>query len=244
MTNIQLPPDPEGMNNRRAAWAGQAIHQFVLATGTDLEDALSDLLADLMHWSDRRQVPFDRELARGRDHYEAETLGEKDARAEALPAIAEATREGNMTALAYSPAPWSYEYSPYSSRRGEDGIESELPAFEIFDADCNKVFDTNEDTPCDLQEANARLASTAPRLLAALIVCANLLADYDKAEGQEGDAYREAISAISEATGKVSPDARKPIVIEVRGGVVQDVLNVPPGIEYEIRDYDNQEETT
>ena len=23
----------------------------------------------------------------------------------------------------YSPAPWSYEYSPYRSRRGEDGIE-------------------------------------------------------------------------------------------------------------------------
>ena len=52
-----------------------------------------------------------------------------------------------LTAPDYSPAPWSFEYSPYRSRRGEDGIESELPAFEVFDADCNKVFDTNEDTP-------------------------------------------------------------------------------------------------
>jgi hypothetical protein len=102
----------------------------------------------------------------------------------------------------HSPAPWSYEYSPYRSRRGEDGIESELAAFEIFDADCNKVFDTNEDTPCDLQEANARLASTAPRLLAALIVCANLLADYDESDGEEGQAYREALAAIAEATGR------------------------------------------
>ena len=142
----------------------------------------------------------------------------------------------------YSPAPWSYEYSPYRSRRGEDGIESELPAFEIFDADCNKVFDTNEDSPCDLQEANARMGAAAPRLLASLITCANLLADYDESEGDEGEAYREAIAAIAEANGKVSPDRTKPIVIEVRGGVVQDVLNVPPGIEYEIRDYDNQEE--
>ena len=64
------------MNDSRAAWAGQAIRQFAITTGTDEEDALSDLLADLMHWCDRRQVPFDRELARARDHYEAETLGE------------------------------------------------------------------------------------------------------------------------------------------------------------------------
>ncbi len=147
-----------------------------------------------------------------------------------------------LTAPDYSPAPWSFEYSPYRSRRGEDGIESELPAFEVFDADCNKVFDTNEDTPPELQEANARMGASSPRLLAALIVCADLLADYDETEGEGGDAYREAKAAIAEATGKVSPDLRKPIVIEVRGGVVQDVLNVPSGIECEIRDYDNQEE--
>src|SRR5260370_15252220 len=48
------------------------------------------------------------------------------------------------------------------------------------------------------------LASVAPRLLAALIVCADLLADYDEAEGEEGDAYREALAAIAEATGRAS----------------------------------------
>lgn len=109
-----------------------------------------------------------------------------------------------MTAPECSPAPWSYEYNPYTVRREPDGIESELPAFEIFDADCNKVFDTNEDTDAELQEANARLGSTAPRLLAALVVCANLLADYDEAEGEEGDAYREAVAAITEATGRTA----------------------------------------
>ncbi len=97
-----------------------------------------------------------------------------------------------------SPAPWAYEYSPYRGNKGE------IPAFEIFDADCNKVFDTNEDTPCELQEANARLGSTAPRLLAALVVCADLLADYDEAEGEEGDAYREALAAIAEANGRAA----------------------------------------
>ena len=63
MTNIQLPPDPEGMNDSRAAWAGQAIHHFALTTGTDKEDALADLLADILHWCDRQQISFDRELA-------------------------------------------------------------------------------------------------------------------------------------------------------------------------------------
>jgi hypothetical protein len=28
MTNIQLPPDPEGMNDSRAAWAEQVIDLF------------------------------------------------------------------------------------------------------------------------------------------------------------------------------------------------------------------------
>jgi hypothetical protein len=49
-------------------------------------------------------------------------------------------------------------------------------------------------------------------------------------------------TAIAEATSG-TPRERQPIVIEVRGGVVQDVLNVPAGIEYEIRDYDSPEQT-
>jgi hypothetical protein len=107
-----------------------------------------------------------------------------------------------MTAPDHSPAPWSYEYNPYRVRREPDGIESELPAFEIFDAGCNKIFDTNEDTSCELQEANARMASSAPRLLASLVTCANLLADYDEADGPEGFAFREALAAIAEAIGR------------------------------------------
>jgi hypothetical protein len=42
------------------------------------------------------------------------------------------------------------------------------------------------------------------RLLAALTTCANLLADYDEDEGEEGEAYRGAVTAIAEATGKPS----------------------------------------
>ena len=34
MTAQILPPDPEGMNDLRSEWAGQAIAVFTLATGT------------------------------------------------------------------------------------------------------------------------------------------------------------------------------------------------------------------
>jgi hypothetical protein len=67
-----------------------------------------------------------------------------------------------------------------------------------------KPFDNYEDTPGELQEANACMGAAAPRLLAALIVCANLLADYDESDGPEGDAYREALAAIAEATGRAA----------------------------------------
>ena len=72
----QLPPDPEGMNDQRSAWADIAIRAFQTATGSDDEDALGDLLADLMHWPDRNNYDFAAALTRGRGHYEAETMGE------------------------------------------------------------------------------------------------------------------------------------------------------------------------
>ncbi|MBC7855281.1 MAG: hypothetical protein IAF94_17775 [Pirellulaceae bacterium] len=72
----QLPPDPEGMNDKRSAWADTAIRAFQIETGSDDEDALGDLLADLMHWSDRNNYDFEAALTRGRGHYEAETMGE------------------------------------------------------------------------------------------------------------------------------------------------------------------------
>jgi hypothetical protein len=149
-----------------------------------------------------------------------------------------------MSTSQHSPAPWSYAYSPWTVRSEYDarGVGTEIRAYEVFDAEGDKVLDTNENSPAALQEANACLATAAPRLLASLITCANLLADYDESDGEEGQAYREAVAAIAEATGHMMPGTPKPIVIEVRGGVVQDVLNVPPGIEYEIRDYDNLEE--
>jgi hypothetical protein len=68
-----LPPDPDGINFDRASWADKAISAFRDATGTDTEDALSDLLANLMHWADRAGYDFNEALDRARRHYEAET---------------------------------------------------------------------------------------------------------------------------------------------------------------------------
>jgi hypothetical protein len=80
-----------------------------------------------------------------------------------------------------SPAPWRYEYSPYRIRlAGDDSEGTELPAYEIVDAEGNKVFDTDEDMPGETQEANARLAAAAPELLAEL---AGISDAWDNAEG-------------------------------------------------------------
>jgi hypothetical protein len=68
-----LPPNPDKLNADRAQWAGAALEEFRRATGSDYEDALGDLLCDLMHWSDRNNFDFDAALCRAQGHYKAET---------------------------------------------------------------------------------------------------------------------------------------------------------------------------
>src|SRR5438105_1714995 len=48
-TPEELLPDPDGLNDDRALWAETALQSFMDCTGCDQEDALGDLLADLMH---------------------------------------------------------------------------------------------------------------------------------------------------------------------------------------------------
>lgn len=48
-----LPPDPERMNDHRAAWAEEALDAFAACTGTDGYDTVPDLLCDIMHFMDR-----------------------------------------------------------------------------------------------------------------------------------------------------------------------------------------------
>lgn len=72
-TPKSLPPDPDGKNDERAEWAAAALRHFQCTTGTDFEDALSDLLCDLMHWCDRNNFDFEAALCRAQGHYTAET---------------------------------------------------------------------------------------------------------------------------------------------------------------------------
>jgi hypothetical protein len=70
----QLPPDPDNKNDERADWANKSIGLFMIVTGTDYEDALADLLCDMMHWADRgRDQDFEVALGRARGMYEEET---------------------------------------------------------------------------------------------------------------------------------------------------------------------------
>ena len=68
-----LPQDPDRLNAHRALWAAAALAELRRQTGADLEDAVSDLLADLMHWCDRFGQAFPEELRRARYHYAEET---------------------------------------------------------------------------------------------------------------------------------------------------------------------------
>lgn len=68
-----LPPDPEGRNASRARSAGVALEEFHHQTGADVEDAVSDLLANLMHWCDRAGQDFQQQLRRAEGHYAEET---------------------------------------------------------------------------------------------------------------------------------------------------------------------------
>ena len=89
-------------------------------------------------------------------------------------------------------------------------------------------------------DARLRMMHAGPKLLDALLAVSHWI---DAQIGvRRTDIQAKLHQAIAEATSG-TPQGRQPIVIEVRGGVVQDVLNVPPGIDYEIRDYDSQEET-
>lgn len=74
----RLPPDPENMNDERAKWAALALRRFQRLTGVDDEEALTDLLCDLMHWGDRNGASFAASLGLAQMHYEAETADEDE----------------------------------------------------------------------------------------------------------------------------------------------------------------------
>lgn len=76
-------------NTHRAAWATAALATFVELTGPDDDaSAIADLIADLGHLCDERELDFIDIIARGIGHWRAETAYSSDAnRIDIMPAI-------------------------------------------------------------------------------------------------------------------------------------------------------------
>src|SRR5947207_9279917 len=73
MAKAKLPPDPDEQNDDRAKWAEAALDAFMVATRCDLEDAVHDLLTDLHHYCDRKNLNFKSEARWAERMYHQET---------------------------------------------------------------------------------------------------------------------------------------------------------------------------
>lgn len=112
--------------------------------------------------------------------------------------------------------------------------------FRVEDASGNTVLE-HQDDPIRLQLAAPRLLQVLKSLTAAARTFRNVPYEQQAWTSVDDDALEAAFAAIAEATGASPLEPSKPIVIEVRGGIVQDVLYVPPGFEYEVKDCDTIE---
>ena len=77
VSGLQLPPDPEGLNDQRAGYARAALMHFMDITNATPDCALRDLLGWLIHLCDRDQQfgHFDEEAAKAAEAYLEETRG-------------------------------------------------------------------------------------------------------------------------------------------------------------------------
>ena len=67
------------INNRdRAEFAASALDYFQVACPCGDDDALTDLLCDLMHWANQTSFDFDAELARAKRNYSSELSEESE----------------------------------------------------------------------------------------------------------------------------------------------------------------------
>jgi hypothetical protein len=73
----EIEPAPERVTNaHRAKWAEACVSVFIQHTGCDNEDALGDLLCDLMHWAVQRNFALYAALESALGHFEAELVEE------------------------------------------------------------------------------------------------------------------------------------------------------------------------
>ncbi len=144
-----------------------------------------------------------------------------------------------MTTTEHTPGPWRQDWH-FIVAPDPAGIHPDIYIAEIADEDSEGRIASPEQ-----QAANGRLIVAAPKLLEAL-----RRAEFLMRRVSDGDhralenllsAADQALDAIAVATGEQPSSADPTLIIEVRGGVVQEVSNVPPGWDYEIIDHDNAE---
>lgn len=91
-----------------------------------------------------------------------------------------------MTQEHPTPLPWAaWQLSP-------DSGEQEITGIVYREADAWHII---------------RCVNAHDRLVAALITCANLLADYDESDGPEGEAWRQAVAILADTAENPRPEA-------------------------------------
>jgi hypothetical protein len=80
-------PDQVVTNEQRALWGQYTVTAFANESGQlgedlkdDPETVVGDLIADLMHYCDTRDVDFEEALRRGRNHHDEEIIEEREAK--------------------------------------------------------------------------------------------------------------------------------------------------------------------
>ena len=75
---MKLPPDPDNMNDERAAWASECLEAMHAMTGCEMgQEALGDLLCNLFHWGDRNGFTpqqIENVFSHAREMYRQETM--------------------------------------------------------------------------------------------------------------------------------------------------------------------------
>ena len=220
-----LPPDPESMNNDRAEWAATALRQFQSATGSDFEDALADLLGDLMHWADRNAVIFDDELSRARMHYEAETAAEDpeasaagaapDDRppdpvpsAEAAPTAVKTYRAEFFTAADYAFRDFEADTPEQALQLARRFYDDDVGELDFRSNDDNagldqiQIWDSKRGTLATWESDDYRLRNAAPNCWRRLILSCRATPTFSRA--------REPTSKTAKTTRPLKPLSKSP----------------------------------
>jgi hypothetical protein len=157
-------------NKDRAEWAAAAIRHFQSLTGTDHVDSLSDLLCDLMHFSDANDFDFKAALDRARGHYAEEFFEIPPTPAPSTPYMATFnTPAGTATEIFHTNSP--QEALELAQKFADDGSLTDMDIEAPAESYCVReitISDEHGQQHALWQTDEYRLQLTAPTLLQAL----------------------------------------------------------------------------